>query len=135
MAVLNWYDGTQWVPLYAPDITKRLVKYKNLSDVTNVQDARTNLGLIGDNNHTHYHDDRYMPVIEQLRRDMQAQIDALRGELHQFQDDVAKWYHIGPSPQWGPMDNGSIWFDTSSRTIKVYSGGQWKAFSGVYLNI
>ena len=53
----------EWRSLYTDAIKNRLRRDLNLSDVFNVQTTRDNIGLSGDNNHTHYHDDRYMPVI------------------------------------------------------------------------
>jgi hypothetical protein len=64
MAVLKWKNTKEWVALYVDAIKNRLRRDLNLSDLTNKQDARKNIELIGDNNHTHYHDDRYLPAIE-----------------------------------------------------------------------
>lgn len=64
MAVLKYKDNEGFKSLYSEAIKNRLRKDQNLADVTNVQEARENLELTGDNNHTHYHDDRYLPKIE-----------------------------------------------------------------------
>lgn len=57
-------DATQWWTLYVEAIKNRLRRDKNLSDLTNVAAARVNLELVGDNNQTHFHDNRYLPVIK-----------------------------------------------------------------------
>lgn len=40
-----------------------------------------NLDLIGDNNHTHYHDDRYLPLIDKEKSDRIAADDAITKDL------------------------------------------------------
>ena len=57
-------DLKKWYTFYAEAIRNRLRIDKNLADVSDVQKARDNLGLSGDNNHTHNHDDRYMILIQ-----------------------------------------------------------------------
>ena len=51
----------EWIPFYVDAIKNRLRRDLNLSDVFDVQATRDNIGLSGINNHTHYHDDRYIP--------------------------------------------------------------------------
>ena len=63
MAILKYRDNEGFKSLYTDAIKNRLRKDQNLADVDNIQEARENLELIGDNNHTHYHDDRYFPKI------------------------------------------------------------------------
>lgn len=64
MALLKYYDNNgNWIGLYADAIRNRLRCDKNLSDVYDIKEARKNLELVGDNNHTHFHDDRYNPLI------------------------------------------------------------------------
>lgn len=65
MAILKYRDNEGFKSLYTDAIKNRLRKDLNLSDVENIQEARENLELTGDNNHTHYHDDRYLPKIEE----------------------------------------------------------------------
>lgn len=64
MAILKYRDNEGFKSLYTDAIKNRLRKDLNLADLENVQEARQNLELTGDNNHTHYHDDRYLPKIE-----------------------------------------------------------------------
>lgn len=73
MAILKYNDGKEWKSLYGQDIRNKLDKNKNLSDLTNKEEARQNLELTGDNNHTHYHDDRYIPLIEKEKADRIAE--------------------------------------------------------------
>lgn len=64
MAILKYRDNEGFKSLYTDAIKNRLRKDLNLADLENTQEARKNLELTGDNNHTHYHDDRYLPKIE-----------------------------------------------------------------------
>ncbi len=67
MRVLKYFTKDGWVPLYVSAITKALFAKNNLSDVPNKEEARQNLELTGENNHTHYHDDRYIPMIDAVK--------------------------------------------------------------------
>ena len=49
MAVLKYKDNEGFKSLYSEAIKNRLRKDQNLADVTNVQEARENLELTGDN--------------------------------------------------------------------------------------
>lgn len=70
MATIKYHNNDgDWVSLYVDAINNRLRKDKNLSDLLDKAAARTNLELTGDNNHTHYHDDRYLPKIEKIAAD------------------------------------------------------------------
>lgn len=59
MAVLKFWNGTEWYPLYKVPIQNRLKKSDNLADVPDKAKARQNLGLTGNTNSTHFHDQRY----------------------------------------------------------------------------
>lgn len=60
----------EWISLYADAIRNRLRRDLNLSDLFDIAEARKNIGIIGDNNTTHYHDSRYLPKIQQLKDDI-----------------------------------------------------------------
>lgn len=81
MADLKYKDGAQWKSIYGKELSNKLDKKENLSDVENVEEARNNLGLTGDNNHTHYHDDRYLPLIQKETADRIAADDAKKKDL------------------------------------------------------
>ena len=57
-------DKNSWEQIYGNEINNRLRKDKNLSDVNDKAESRKNLELVGDNNTTHFHDDRYLPKID-----------------------------------------------------------------------
>ena len=62
-------------------ISKCLFADKNLADLKNKQEARDNLEISGDNVHTHYHDDRYMPLIQQLEDKLMNIINNMKLEI------------------------------------------------------
>lgn len=68
---------SEWYSLYANAIKNRLRRDLNLSDVCDVQETRDNIGLSGDNNHTHYHDDRYIPIIEKRINELDNKVNNL----------------------------------------------------------
>ena len=60
-------DEDEWEPLYVEAIRNRLRCDNHLSDLIDIAAARDTLGLTGDNNKTHYHDDRYLPKIDAIK--------------------------------------------------------------------
>jgi hypothetical protein len=75
MSTLNFKKTAQeWIAFYVEAIRNRLRRDLNLSDVLDIQAARDNLGLNGDNNHTHYHDDRYIPLIDKVQGNLDNEI-------------------------------------------------------------
>lgn len=65
MATISWRKANKWVSIYADAIKNRLMRTKNLSDLTDVGEALKNLGLTGDV-HTHNHDTQYLPQIKKI---------------------------------------------------------------------
>jgi hypothetical protein len=76
MAILKWKNAKDWISFYVDSIALRLRKDKNLSDVNDVVAARNNLELSGVNNHTHYHDDHYMPLINREEKSRTTERDS-----------------------------------------------------------
>jgi hypothetical protein len=68
MSVLKWKDANgKWVAIYANFLRDCLRKSNNLSDILDKVAARRNLGVDGDNVTSHYHDSRYLPLIEEAK--------------------------------------------------------------------
>lgn len=68
MAFIKFKRGAgKWETLYVEAIRNRLRRDKNLTDLIDIAAARETLGLTGDNNKTHNHDDRYLPKIEAIK--------------------------------------------------------------------
>lgn len=151
MAVLKWKkDATTWIGFYLDALRNRLRRDKNLSDVLNKQAARDNLELSGVNNQTHYHDDRYLPLINKETQDRTAEDVLINSKLKALTTKVDTndatifnnitnltqevsdlKYFIGPND---PGASGSrVWFDTATRTVKVCNGGGWIPFGAVFL--
>lgn len=63
MSTLKYKLRDGWNILYGGILSRVLRKDRNLSELTNKSAARQNLELNGDNNTTHYHDSRYIPLI------------------------------------------------------------------------
>ena len=81
MALLKWQRGNNdWVVLYGNIMQNRLRRDRNLSDLANSTEAKKNLGLFGDVT-DHYHDARYMPLINSLRGDLQEEARQRKMEL------------------------------------------------------
>lgn len=81
MNIIKYFSKKGWTPLYANIIAKCLFADKNLSDVQDKEEARKNLELDGDNNHTHYHDDRYLPLIQEAEDRVMNVINNMKQEI------------------------------------------------------
>lgn len=76
-------DKNSWEQIYGNEINNRLRKDKNLSDVNDKAEARKNLELAGDNNTTHFHDDRYLPKIDAESAKRKSEDDQIKKILNQ----------------------------------------------------
>ncbi len=74
-------DDNTWEQIYGNAIANRLRKDQNLADIIDKQEARDNLELSGDNNTTHFHDSRYIPMIENEKNERKAETTQLRTDL------------------------------------------------------
>lgn len=89
MALIKWRKSTgEWATLYANAILNRLRVDKNLADIKDKQAARENLELTGDNNHTHYHDDRYVPMINAAKDYCKSILDGAVAKLQKNMKDL-----------------------------------------------
>jgi hypothetical protein len=62
-------SATEWISLYADAIKNRLRRDLNLSDATDKAACRKNIELVGEVS-DHYHDNRYLPLIEANKDDV-----------------------------------------------------------------
>ena len=76
-------DKNSWEQIYGNEINNRLRKDKNLSDVNDKAESRKNLELVGDNNTTHFHDNRYMPKIDAESAKRKSEDDQIKKTLNQ----------------------------------------------------
>lgn len=83
-------DKNSWEQIYGNEINNRLRKDKNLSDVNDKAESRKNLELIGDNNTTHFHDDRYLPKIDAESAKRESEDDQIKKILNQEISDRKK---------------------------------------------
>lgn len=99
MALLKYKDNNgTWITMFKDfmaAVKNRLRVDKNLGDVADVSISRANLGLTGDNNHTHYHDDRYLGRISaeaharnEAVTNLNSQIEVLRRNLNSISTDI-----------------------------------------------
>lgn len=93
MALLKYKDNDGvWRTLFRDmmsAIKNRLRCDKNLHDLVDVAEARKALGIIGDNNHTHYHDDRYMGKINTVKDEINKLTEMLQEFKNKIQKEVA----------------------------------------------
>lgn len=75
-------DKNSWEQIYGNEINNRLRKDKNLSDVNDKAESRKNLELIGNSNTTHFHDSRYVPMIENEKNERKTETTQLRTDLN-----------------------------------------------------
>lgn len=78
MSTLKYKLRDGWNTLYGGILSRVLRKDRNLAELTDKSVARQNLELNGDNNTTHYHDSRYVPLINEAK---DAAISAAHNEL------------------------------------------------------
>jgi len=82
MALLKWQKETgSWSTFYVDAIRNRLRRDLNLSDVLDRQEARKNLEIFGDDNKTHFHDDRYIPLITQASQANEDAVNRMKIQL------------------------------------------------------
>lgn len=150
MNIIKFKTANGWVSLYKNFLGSFLRKSKNLSDVNDKEKARINLELTGDNNHTHYHDDRYIPLINSVKDETLAQADHIRNELelkiNNINTSVVKndtaietkmdkdLFCVGEVAPINPKDK-TVWFQIKSNGeayLKVWYNGQWNSFGAVW---
>ena len=83
-------DENSWEQIYGNEINNRLRKDKNLSDINDKAESRKNLELVGDNNTTHFHDDRYLPKIDAESAKRKSEDDQIKKILNQEISDRKK---------------------------------------------
>lgn len=81
MKLLKYYTKNGWEALYANAISKGLLAENNLSDLMDKEEARKNLEIYGDNVHNHYHDDRYLPLIQKVEDKLMTIVNNMKKEL------------------------------------------------------
>lgn len=160
MSVLKYFKDGNWKILYGQEIANRLKKTENLKDLSNIQEARKNIGLDGDNITNHNHNSIYMPLIDELNRlcsELNKAIDTLKREkinasdaINQFASkttaaEILKQFNkldgdvraninsfsSGAQPPSGAKEN-DIWFDTNERLIKFNKNNNWIPFESVW---
>lgn len=136
MRIFKYLTENGWVSLYQDAWILCLNKRKNLSDLEDKQEARKNLELIGEDNHTHYHDDRYLPKINALRDEMMnlleqkmLEVDVKFNALRK--DNTDKLIVQDTKPETGVFNQTWICTDKDELSIRVYDGVDWVAIAGV----
>lgn len=108
MALLKYRDNDgNWTTIYHDvmlAVKNRLRCDKNLGDVKDVTEARANLGLAGDNNHTHYHDDRYLEKIRNVKKELEESFQDFKNKI---QRDVANMISLISSKLQELSDNNT----------------------------
>lgn len=130
MNLLKFFDGKEWIALYREIISNCLVKSKNLSDLENLIEARKNLDISGENCSSHFHDDRYLPKIQEVKDEAinlwnQKSLE-INEELRAVKECVFGQIMIQESEPNKPTDN-QVWLCTNKTNphISVYKKGEW----------
>lgn len=148
MRLFRFLKDGKWLPLYLGQIRNRLRKDLNLSDVLDVAKARENLELTGEVE-SHYHDKRYLPLIDKAKQEVLRKCDDINIDLSQTKEQLTTLSQKITKTNNNKMDNdritvgetftgnpkqGDIWFDTKAdaHLVKVFYGGKWVSFSGVW---
>ena len=116
MKIIKYLADNGWIPLYLDEIRSALFAEKNLSDLTDKEAARENLELSGDNVHSHYHDDRYLPLLQKLEDKLTNQIDSLKEEVKE--KDILEKYD-GSIGGFTNLKNG--WYKWTGELDGIYS--------------
>lgn len=116
MRIIKYLADNGWIPLYLDEIRSALFAEKNLSDLTDKEAARENLELSGDNVHSHYHDDRYLPLLQKLEDKLTNQIDSLKEEVKE--KDILEKYD-GSIGGFTNLKNG--WYKWTGELDGIYS--------------
>lgn len=138
MAILKWWNGTEWIPVSH----ERLDRRQNLADLTDVSKARENLELVGNNVTTHYHDDRYYTKEELAdpNAEIIIQPEAIaQNPLHRMvtDDQIDSWNkkidHATVSAAQpavdkygGPLYNGFIWYNPTDDNTRIFVDGSFR---------
>lgn len=81
MSLLKWKNSTgEWISIYMQALRNRLRKDKNLADIQDKAAARKNLEIVGENNTTHLHDHRYLPLIQIAKDECLNLLDQIKAE-------------------------------------------------------
>lgn len=78
-----------WEDIYGDAIRNRLRRDLNLSDVKDKEASRRNLEIFGNDNETHYHDNRYLPKIEEVKNLLNAASKNYDSEILKLKTDKA----------------------------------------------
>lgn len=149
MKIIKQFTKEGWLPLYINALKKALFAENNLSDIHDKAEARKNLELTGDNVNTHYHDDRYKPMIQaaadkvenkldDIQRDVLVQINEIKETLKENENNadnkVDKSFFVVSDTKPGLVKEGLVWFcsDSAAPHIEIYSSGQWIKVGGVW---
>lgn len=116
MKIIKYLADNGWIPLYLDEIRSALFAEKNLSDLTDKEAARENLELSGDNVHSHYHDDRYLPLLQKLEDKLTNQMDSLKEEVKE--KDILEKYD-GSIGGFTNLKNG--WYKWTGELDGIYS--------------
>ena len=83
MRGLKYLTDNGWETLYTKIISKALFAENNLSELTDKEAARENLEITGDNVHSHYHDDRYIPLLQAVEDRLLSKIDDVSTKIEE----------------------------------------------------
>ena len=136
MKILKYFKDGTWTSLYANILSMCLDKRQNLGDIEDKEQARINLELNGDNNISHYHDSRYIPIINQTKGEILGIIEQNKTELENtFQAAKETNYKrivVQAYEPADPIENQILFCITENNPcIKVYTKGKWVTIANI----
>ena len=128
MRILQYFTNGKWTSLYQDAWNLCLNKRKNLSDLENKDEARKNLGLNGNENNTHFHDNRYLQLNEKdtVLAYVDKEVSDLKVDIERIDENIQNKIVIQDTEPSNPKVN-QVWICSKKDNpgVNIYSESKW----------